>query len=77
MTETHVDRVPTDLQGAVHHAYDVVELLVVQHGSVLQDVLVQLLSQTDPSGSTLQRPQHSWHQLEGGGGEGEDKPVKP
>lgn len=34
------------LQSTVHHADDVVKLLVVQYGSVLLDVETELLSQT-------------------------------
>lgn len=45
------------LQSTVHHPDDVVELLVVQDGAVLLDVLAQLLCQAVPSCFALQGSQ--------------------
>lgn len=57
----------THLQGAVHHANDVVELLVIQYGPVLLHMQTQLLSQTLASGFALQGPKCSRQGLLAGG----------
>lgn len=47
------------LQAAVHHTDDEVKLLVVQHGTVLLHVQVQLLGQAVPGSSAFHGTQHS------------------
>lgn len=53
----------TYLQGTVHHANDVVKLLVVQYGTVLLDMKTQLLSQTLASCLAFKCAQCSWQRL--------------
>lgn len=57
----------THLQGAVDHANDVVELLMVQDGSVLLNVEAELIGETLASRFTFERAQGSWQRLPWGG----------
>lgn len=57
----------THLQGAVDHANDVVELLMVQNGSVLLNVEAELIGETLASRFTFERAQSSWQRLPRGG----------
>lgn len=53
----------THLQGTIHHTNDVVELLMVQYGTVLLDMKTEFLSETLASCFTFQCAQCSWQRL--------------
>lgn len=56
-------RYVTYLQGTIHHTNDVVELLMVQYGTVLLDMKTEFLSETLASCFTFQCAQCSWQRL--------------
>lgn len=59
----------THLEGAINHANDVVELLMVQYGAVLLNMKTELVCETLASRFTLERAESSWQRLPEGGRE--------
>lgn len=57
----------THLEGAVDHADDVVELLMVQYGAVLLNVEAELVGEALASRFAFERAESSWQRLPEGG----------